>query len=138
MQNETTKEKHEQLVIDCFVDKSQRDRLKQLTKTKKGRIKLRHYLAHSIKFNKRYILQIPKNMETPDDVFQLLVKKGSPNNCCYLISENTNFDGKTIKLKDALQDIIGSNIATIISCVPGKLAYYEGEELNERFILYKK
>ena len=38
-------------------------------------------------------------------------------------------------LHDALNDVVGSSDGTFVSCIPGKLAYFEGEEPNERYIL---
>jgi hypothetical protein len=38
-------------------------------------------------------------------------------------------------LHQALQETIGQGYGTLISCIPGKLAYFEGEEVNHRFIL---
>jgi len=31
--------------------------------------------------------------------------------------------------------VVGWHDGTFISCIPGKLAYFEGEGLNERYIL---
>ena len=35
----------------------------------------------------------------------------------------------------ALADVVGHNDGTFISCIPGRLAYFEGEGLNERHVL---
>jgi hypothetical protein len=35
----------------------------------------------------------------------------------------------------ALEDIIGNNDGTFISCIPGRLACFEGEGPNQRYIL---
>jgi hypothetical protein len=40
-------------------------------------------------------------------------------------------------LLDALKETVGYGIGTVLSCVPGKLAYFEGE-LRERFLLVRK
>jgi hypothetical protein len=38
-------------------------------------------------------------------------------------------------LDQALKATVGNGIGTILSCIPGKLAYFEDEE--ERFILHR-
>jgi hypothetical protein len=37
-------------------------------------------------------------------------------------------DGQEMKLKDALDALIGVGSGTIISCIPGKLAFFESED----------
>ena len=40
-------------------------------------------------------------------------------------------------LRDALEGTIGQGMGTIICCVPGRLAYFEGEDMGARFVLAK-
>ncbi len=47
---------------------------------------------------------------------------------CWVISEDPEMDGRELDLKAALEHINGRQIGTILSCVPGKLAYFEGED----------
>jgi hypothetical protein len=35
------------------------------------------------------------------------------------------------------KDVVGHNDGTFISCIPGRLAYFEGEGLNERYVLQR-
>ena len=42
------------------------------------------------------------------------------------------------KAKEALEKIVGLRMGAFISCIPGVLAYFEGEETNERYILERK
>ena len=51
---------------------------------------------------------------------------GAPDTC-YLISEDTKFDGKEMELLAALKQIVGYGMGTVISCIPGRLGYFEGE-----------
>jgi len=37
-------------------------------------------------------------------------------------------DGKRISLEVALKQVIGQGYGTLLSCVPGALGYFEGEE----------
>ena len=41
-------------------------------------------------------------------------------------------------LSEALAEVIGRGMGTFISCLPGKLAYFEGEERNERYICHRE
>jgi len=40
-----------------------------------------------------------------------------------------------LPLDEALTKIVGSGMGTFVSCIPGKLAFVEMEELGRRFIL---
>jgi hypothetical protein len=125
---------NEELFIETFVDKGQKKRIKTLLKSKKGRKKFRDTLAHSIRFNPKFIKEIPKNKQTIENIIKLLSEKNTSGECS-LISEHTSFDGKEMALEEAINNVVGSGIATIILCIPSKLAYYEGEGFNNRFIL---
>jgi hypothetical protein len=46
-------------------------------------------------------------------------------------------DGEETILLDVLKETVGNGIGTLLSCFPGKLAYFEGE-LRERFLLVRK
>lgn len=130
------KNRHEELFIESFVIKAKQDRVKILQKSKKGRDKFRLSLAHYPDFDNKFILSIPSNLQNDKGVCDLLVKKGAPSNC-YIISENNLVDNKIMSLDEALTSVVGSSMGTIISCIPGILCYYEGEESNNRFILQK-
>ncbi len=62
------------------------------------------------------------------------VAASSAPDTCYVMG-GEDLDGRTLDLRDALQEVVGRNIGTVLSCIPGKLAYYEGENEGERYIL---
>jgi hypothetical protein len=68
----------------------------------------------------------------PSSLQKLLVEKGAGAKC-WVISENSELDGKEIDLQTALKETIGYQMGTFISCIPGKLAYFEDED--GRYIL---
>jgi hypothetical protein len=40
-----------------------------------------------------------------------------------------------LELSYALEEIVGLAPGTLVSCLPGKLAYYERDEKNGRYLL---
>jgi hypothetical protein len=52
---------------------------------------------------------------------------------CWVISEDAEIDGRESDLESALENVSGTGMGTILSCIPGKLAYFEGED--ERLLL---
>jgi hypothetical protein len=55
---------------------------------------------------------------------------------CYVLSEDGALDGKELLLADALGQILGRGMGTFLSCIPGKLAYFEDED--GRWILERR
>jgi hypothetical protein len=51
------------------------------------------------------------------------------------MSASSDLDGQEVDLRAALEDVVGYNDGTFISCIPGRLAYFEGEGPNERYVL---
>ena len=49
----------------------------------------------------------------------------------------SDLDRQRVDLRAALDEIVGWEPGTFISCVAGKLAYYEGEYKNERHLLQR-
>jgi hypothetical protein len=45
-----------------------------------------------------------------------------------VISEDSEADGQELDLESAIQRVVGSDMGTILSCVPGKLALFAGED----------
>jgi hypothetical protein len=124
---------HEQAFVENFVQRERRERtLLCLAKPKKRR-KFVHEFAH----HGTYILaseclrSIKPSEQNPDSIFAILRRLGAPDTC-HVISEG-NFDGKEMELLAALNEIIGRGMGTVISCLPGRLGFFEGE-LRERYI----
>jgi|ERR1017187_4651038 hypothetical protein len=63
-----------------------------------------------------------------------LQSKGAKDTC-WVMSGNPQIDGQEMGLNAALECAIDSDSGTILSCIPGKLAYYKGK--NESLILAK-
>jgi hypothetical protein len=52
-----------------------------------------------------------------------------------VLSENPQLDGRILELNGAARETLGSGMGTIFICIPDKLAFFEGEDGNDRFIL---
>jgi hypothetical protein len=63
-----------------------------------------------------------------------LLRANGAGDTCLVISENSAFDCRRMPLDEALDLVMGTNSGSILSCVPGRLAYYEGEEPSDRCI----
>jgi hypothetical protein len=126
---------HEKLLIENFVCKERQERYLSLILTKKGRSKLRRYIAHFKDLDGKFI-QEANRLKTSHELENLLKSMGAAD-ICYVISENSKYDGKSMNLSEVTNLLFNSGIAYFLSCVPGKLVYYEGEETNQKFLLLR-
>jgi hypothetical protein len=125
---------HETALFKAFILPNRRDRYINLLKNAKGRAKLLTTFAHFKDLDPRYAHRIPPGAQQTDTIAADLRQRGAPSDC-YVMSELRTLDSKTLPLSEALDAIVGYGMGSFISCLPGKLAYFEGEEPGERYIL---
>ena len=126
---------HEESIFRTFLHPDLRDRWLKLLASPKGRPKLLGMLAHRVTLDARFATRVPPSKRLVQDIEALLKEKGAPSTC-YLMSESPRLDQKELPLSDALREVVGGGMGTFISCVPGRLGYFEGEESGERYILF--
>ena len=122
------------LGLASFLRPERRDRFRQLLRSAQGRTKLRASLAHFRDLDPEACAAIPPREQNPSGIEKLLADAGAPA-VAYVISEDGEVDASEMPLHDALVAVVGRGSGTLISCIPGKLGYYEGEDRGERFIL---
>jgi len=61
------------------------------------------------------------------EICQLLSSKGAGPKV-WIISELACLDGQELGLEEALSQVREGEIGSVLSCIPGKLAYFEDEE----------
>ncbi len=135
---------HESRFIAEFVRPERRDRCEQQLTTgrgqkrtnKKGRTRaeILSNLEHWVQFERAE--EIPLNSRSVEDILQALRAAGPPERC-YVISECEKLDAKFWLLEDIVKHLDEHAVfGTIISCEPGRLAYYshyESEGLSLTF-----
>lgn len=129
---------HEELFAKNFIIPEKRERYLSMLDSKKGRKKLIAGFYHLSNLEEKYAIEVSPNKQWAEDIYKMLREKGSPN-ICYVISTDKEIDGKELKLDDVLEEIVGNCAnGTFISCIAGKLGYYEGESMGARYIFEKK
>jgi hypothetical protein len=124
---------HEEKFARFFIVPEKRDRYLSLLESARGRRKVLNGFNHCRDLDPRFAREIPSNEDDADSVARLLRKKGAPDQC-YVMSDNDAIDGQVITLTEALEQTVGADSGTLISCIPGKLAYFE-MEIDGRYIL---
>jgi hypothetical protein len=127
---------HERGFVDSLVRSSRRERISLLLNNAKKRSNFTNEFAHNGTsfLDPNGLRTIPPNQQHAKSICALLIQMGAPETCP-VISEGA-LDGKEMPLLSALSDIVGGGMGSVISCVPGRLGYFEGE-VRERYILQK-
>jgi hypothetical protein len=128
-------EHREEALFEAFVVPNKRQRYRELLATQRGRDKIRASLDHFDDLDPRFCKQMASS--EPADVLGVLKRLGAPSQC-YVISSNRELDKREMDLAEALEKIIGGGSGSFISCVPGRLAYFEGEEPKSQYICYRE
>jgi hypothetical protein len=118
---------HEESVITAFFLPNRRERYLEMVRDPKKRRKLINELSHLNKLNPQFIVPITPNQHHVPQLMRVLRSKGAPAKC-WVISEDRNLDPREIDLQEALKEVVGRQMGTILSCIPGKLAYFEDED----------
>ena len=122
--------------IRAFITPNRQSRyLDLLPLARRARLRFDKMLEHrfSEEMDLHYATAISPDV---DEVEASLRSAGAPPNC--LVASQCDLDGQILPLRDALQEIVGSRIGSLIVCLPGRLAYHEGEGLGAHFILTKR
>jgi hypothetical protein len=119
-------------LIAAFVNRNKRDRYREFVSNPRLRHKFTNQLAHFSDFDPKYRLSIPSDSLFADNIAYELKKRHSPH-IVFAISENPALDQKELPLVNALHQTVGRGMGTVLSCIPGRLAFVETED--ERFIL---
>jgi hypothetical protein len=98
--------------------------------------KRERYLYHYHDMDYRFARLIPAGDQYAEAIEHVLKSKGAPDTC-HLFSAESEFDSREMGLSEAWYNVVGSNSGTFVSCVPGKLGYFEFEDMSERYILEK-
>lgn len=123
-------------IVAGFIVRSKRERYLGFLGSLKTRRKFINALYHFSDFDPAVVVKLPASLETQEGVLEELQRRGAGASC-NIISTDAGLDGTTMDLSDAVDQVFAFVEGTIISCVPGRLAYYEGEAPKNRFILHR-
>jgi hypothetical protein len=123
------------LVIKRFVDKAKQDRYIQFVSSAKNRHKFISDLSH-FNFFKWDLFEAVKGNEE-QAILQALQKNVVADKTCYVISENTDIDTKTLETKEAISETVGYGMGTILVFGDADMIYFESETMNTRYISKK-
>jgi hypothetical protein len=129
---------HEAATIKAFVVRTKQERFLSFLSDPKKREKFTRELSHFRWFDQRFVTAVPwkadpksrlweRHAQGIANISQLLRSRGA-RETCWVISEDPKLDGQELDLDVALADAIRSGTGTILSCISGRLAFFEGED----------
>jgi hypothetical protein len=134
--NSASMNDHEEQFARAFIVPEKRERYLSLLQSKRGRRKLVAGFHHCHDLDDRFARLIPSDQQSAGSIEQILKKHGAPE-VCYVMADDENIDGTEMNLTDALSQVVGMDAGALISCIPGKLAYFEMEGLGKRYLLIR-
>jgi len=129
------REEHERQLIRSFFLPQRQERYLGFVANPRRRKDIISQLAHFKHLDPRWTIPVPANSRLRPELLKLLKSMGAPDKC-WAISELRELDGKEVSLSEALGEILGRGIGTFLSCIPGRLAYFEDED--DAWILERK
>lgn len=132
-----TDQAQETKILKTFLPRDLAVRFVPRLAKERTRRKLLDRFHHFHDLDPRYATRIEPSEQNPERIYELLRARGAPDDC-YVMSAMSDLDGQTVPLAEALSDVVGWCSGTFLSCIPGRLAYFEGEETNERYVLERR
>jgi hypothetical protein len=123
----------EEAFVRAFIVPEKQERYLTLLSLPKRRADILSRLDHQLDYDRALAARVPDGDQCSSRIAELLVARKAPSTC-HAISADSALDGRDLPLHEALCRIVGSGVGSVLSCIPGKLAYYEAEDAGERYI----
>jgi hypothetical protein len=127
---------HEAALFRAFLTPAQARKFLALQKVKRGRDKILRYFPHNLYFIEEYCVYLESNQQSSWDIARNLRSRGA-GELCYAMSEAPEWDGRMMPLERTLGSVVGFGYGTLLSCIRGRLAFYEGEGPSDRHLLVR-
>ena len=127
---------HERGFIAFLAEPTKRRMETLLELGEKRRSDVRGLLHHAVRLDARYHQHLTGSDALSSSVEALLGKRGAPSTC-YVLAAAGNLDGREMPLAEALTSIIGMGDGAFVSCIPGRLGFYEYESPKSSYLLFK-
>jgi hypothetical protein len=124
---------HEESTIRAFIVAASQARWLGALASRKRRRGFLDRLNHCRDLDERFATPVASDV----DVIAALRTLGSPT-ICYVMSDFATIDGLEMSLDEAVNQAESGGWGTIISCIPGRLAYYSDEAGSRRRMLLER
>lgn len=125
---------HERGFLTFLAEPTKRRMETLLELGEKRRPDVRALLHHSVHLDRRCSRHLTGSQAFAGPIEAILRKRGAPA-ICYVLSANSDLDGREMPLGDALSAIIGMGDGSFVSCIPGQLGFYEYADMKSSYLL---
>jgi hypothetical protein len=127
---------HETAFVKAFIERGKWARYLQLLPDKSRRGELLGRLNNKLDYVREFATEVPGDQDYPEKLEKLLKGLGAPATCHVLV-KGLRIDGRELPLREALDTLCLHMYGSLISCLPGRLAYYRPEAPGAGVILVK-
>jgi hypothetical protein len=127
---------HEEAFAKAFIISEKRARFSQFLANPKRRKEMLNRLSHHLPYLPGLAIDVPGGQDFPEELEKLLRARGAGPSC-HVIADRLNADGRELPLREALDLICLHEFGAILSCIPGRLAYYKPQSPGHGIILQR-
>lgn len=117
---------HETEFVKGFLERGKWARYLQLLPDKGRRGEVLGRLNTKLDYLREFATEVPGSQDYPEELEKLLRSHGAPDTCHVLV-KGLRIDGRELPLREALNTICLHMYGSVLSCLPGRLAYYRPE-----------
>lgn len=97
---------------------------------------LRELLDHKIKLDQRFAQAVVGYQHSPEQIHKKLISLGAPQ-MCWMLSADPGLDAHQISLAEGITSLLDSMSGGFVSCVPGRLGFFQYETPGSGFLLIR-
>jgi hypothetical protein len=127
---------HERGFLAFLAEPTKRRMATLLDLGEKRRRDVRAMLDHSVRLDSRLCRHLTGSDALRDPAEALLRNNGAPATC-YVLAARHKLDGREMPLAEALNAVVGMGSGAFLSCIPGRLGFYEYEGPGQSYLLVK-
>ncbi len=127
---------HETAFVKAFIKREKWARYLQLLANRKRREEILIRLDHKLDYLPTFAVEVPDDQDYPEPLERLLRARGAPATC-HVIANGLRIDGCEVSILEALNTVCMHMYGSVLSCIPGRLAYYRPEAPGHGVILAK-
>jgi hypothetical protein len=120
--------------VRAFINPERHDRWLSGLASGKHREKMLHRLADARDLRADRMTSLDPALASGEAIWKHLARLGAKGPC-HVISEIKELDGQDMPASQALEECVGAGLGTVLSLIPGRLAYFEEETPRKRWIL---
>jgi hypothetical protein len=115
---------HEEAFVQAFLLSAKRARFIQHLGDRKRRRDMLVRLSEGLPYMPGFATEVPSHQDFPAELEKLLLARGA-GPTCHVIAGGLKADGRELPLRDALTLVCMHELGAVLSCCPGRLAYYK-------------